>query len=139
MTRLQDPEARVSPWLGGVPEGWISLRLIVLIPDGKRSVRIRSRPQTRLLTSKQMEDVSGLCPERWGFHRVHSMKDIIKMVVLAGLALALSPMLGFWIVALVGAALFLIPAGAAVSVLFPKAWRHIEDSLFSRMHLLPSA
>ncbi len=86
-----------------------------------------------------MEDVSGLCPERQGFHCVDIMKDIIKMAVLAIVVLALSPALGFWIVALLGAALFLLPAGAAVSVLFPKAWRHIEDSLFSRTHLLPSA
>ncbi|QQS54837.1 MAG: hypothetical protein IPM89_03050 [Candidatus Competibacteraceae bacterium] len=66
------------------------------------------------------------------------MKNIIKIAVLTIVVLVLSPVLGFWIVALVGAALFLLPAGAAVSVLFPKTWRHIEDSLFSRVHLLPS-
>ena len=66
------------------------------------------------------------------------MRNIIKIAVLAIVVLALSPALGFWIVALVGAALFLLPAGAAVSVLFPKAWRHIEGSLFSRTHLLTS-
>lgn len=86
-----------------------------------------------------MEDVSGLRPERWSFHGVYIMSNIIKIAVLAIVILALSPVLGFWIVALLGAALFLLPAGAAVSVLFPKAWHHIEDSLFSRTHFLPSA
>ncbi|MCB1825737.1 MAG: hypothetical protein KDJ54_14590 [Candidatus Competibacteraceae bacterium] len=67
------------------------------------------------------------------------MRNTIRIAMLAIVILALSPALGFWIVGLVGAALFLLPVGAAVAVLFPKEWRHIEDSLFSRAHLSPSA
>ncbi|HRD66020.1 MAG TPA: hypothetical protein PKY50_07675 [Candidatus Competibacter sp.] len=67
------------------------------------------------------------------------MKDITKIAVFAILVLALSPFAGFWIVALIGAGLVLLPAGAVMSTCFPKAWRHIEDSLFSRAPSLPAA
>lgn len=86
-----------------------------------------------------MEDASGLRPERWGFRCVNIMRNIIKMLVVAIVVLALSPLVGFWIVALVGAALFLLPVGAAISALFPKLWKHIEDSLSSKVHFLPTA
>ena len=45
------------------------------------------------------------------------------------LVLTLSPLLGFWIVALVGAGLVLLPVGAVVSTVFPNARKWIEDSL----------
>ena len=67
------------------------------------------------------------------------MKDITKIVVFAILVVALSPFAGFWIVALIGAGLLLLPAGAAISTFFPKTWRHIEDSLLTKTHFLPTA
>lgn len=67
------------------------------------------------------------------------MKDITKIAVVAVLILALSPFAGFWIVALIGAGLLLLPAGAVISALFPKAWWHIEHSFFSRTPLSPAA
>lgn len=66
------------------------------------------------------------------------MKDITKIAVFA-ILLALSPFAGFWIVALAGAGLLLLPAGAAISKFFPKAWRHIEDSLLAKIRFLPTA
>ena len=67
------------------------------------------------------------------------MKDMTKIVVFAILVLALSPFAGFWIVALIGAGLLLLPIGAAISMFFPKAWRHIEDRLLVKTHFLPAA
>ena len=55
----------------------------------------------------------------------------IKMAVFAILVLALSPFVGFWIVALVGAALFSLPVGAIVLALFPRAFRQVEDHFLS--------
>ena len=60
------------------------------------------------------------------------MNELIKIAVCALIVVALSPLLGFWIVALVGVTLFLLPVGVVFSTIFPKAWKHIEDSLFSR-------
>ena len=67
------------------------------------------------------------------------MKDIMKIAMLAIVVLALSPLAGFWIVALVGAALALLPVGAVISAAFPKAWKQIENSLSTRTHFLPAA
>jgi len=67
------------------------------------------------------------------------MKDISKIAVFAILVLALSPFAGFWIVALVGAGLLLLPVGAAFAKFFPAAWRHIEDSVSAKAHFLPTA
>jgi hypothetical protein len=74
-----------------------------------------------------------------GFPLREYMRDIIKIAVFAIVVLALSPLAGFWIVALVGAALVLLPAGAVISAAFPKAWKQIENSLSSRTHFLPAA
>jgi hypothetical protein len=52
------------------------------------------------------------------------------MAVFAILVLALSPLVGFWIVALAGVALFLLPVGAMILALFPKAFRQVEDHFF---------
>ena len=60
------------------------------------------------------------------------MKELFKVVVFAILALALSPFLGFWLVALIGTSVFLLPVGAALSALFPETWHHIEDGVVSR-------
>ena len=49
------------------------------------------------------------------------MKSLITVAVFAVVVLALSPFIGFWIVALVGACLLLLPAGAVVFAVFPKA------------------
>lgn len=92
-----------------------------------------------LLTLITVRGRGGLRPERRGFHRVETMKDITKIAVVAVLILALSPFAGFWIVALIGAGLLLLPAGAVISALLPKTWRHIEDSFFSRTPLFPAA
>ena len=67
------------------------------------------------------------------------MKDIMKIAMLAIVVLALSPLAGFWIVALVGAGLVLLPVGAVISAAFPKAWKQIENSLSTRTHFLPAA
>jgi hypothetical protein len=60
-------------------------------------------------------------------HLTSTVAPGIKMAVFAILVLALSPFVGFWIVALVGAALFLLPVGAAVLALFPMAFRQAGD------------
>jgi len=60
------------------------------------------------------------------------MNELSKIVLCAILFVALSPFLAFWVAALVCVALFLLPAGVIFSILFPKAWRYIEHSLFSR-------
>lgn len=75
----------------------------------------------------------------WGFHHAETMKDIIKIAVFAILALALAPFAGFWIVALIGGGLILLPIGAAISTFFPQAWRHIKDGLFAKTRFLPTA
>lgn len=80
----------------------------------------------------------GLRSERRSFHRVKSMKDITKVAVFAILVLALAPFAGFWIVALIGAGLLALPIGAVISTLFPNAWRHLEDGLLAKTHLLPT-
>lgn len=67
------------------------------------------------------------------------MKNITKIVMFAILVVALSPFAGFWIVALIGAGLLLLPAGAAISKFFPKTWRHIEDGLLAKTRFLPTA
>lgn len=60
------------------------------------------------------------------------MKEFVKIAVGMILVLALSPLAGFWIVALVGAALILLPASAAIAKLAPETWKHIEHHLFPR-------
>ncbi|HCB12373.1 MAG TPA: hypothetical protein DEP36_02210 [Gammaproteobacteria bacterium] len=67
------------------------------------------------------------------------MKELIKVAVSAILVLALSPFLGFWLVALIGALIFLLPIGAGVSVLFPETCHHIEDDVFSRFSRLSTS
>ena len=64
-------------------------------------------------------------------HLTSTVASGIKVAVFAIMVLALSPLVGFWIVALVGAALFLLPVGATVSALFPKAFRQAEDHFLS--------
>lgn len=60
------------------------------------------------------------------------MNESIKIAVCTIIIVALSPFLGFWIVALIGAGLVLLPVGVIFSTIFPKAWRHVEGSLFAR-------
>jgi hypothetical protein len=75
----------------------------------------------------------GLVPREW------LMNELIKIAVCTIIVIALSPLLGFWIVALVGAGLILLPAGVIFSTIFPKAWKHVEDNLFSnKSSLSPS-
>jgi hypothetical protein len=64
-------------------------------------------------------------------HLTSTVASGIKVAVFAIMVLALSPLVGFWIVALVGAALFLLPVGATVSAMFPKAFRQAEDHFLS--------
>ncbi len=67
------------------------------------------------------------------------MKEFFKIAVCAILVLMLAPVAGFWIVALVGAALLLLPMSAAIATAFPEAWKQIEDSLFSRTSSLSAS
>jgi hypothetical protein len=67
------------------------------------------------------------------------MRNITKIAAFAILLLALAPFAGFWIVALIGAGLLLLPVGAAIAEFLPTAWRHIEDSLLAKTHFLPTA
>jgi hypothetical protein len=60
------------------------------------------------------------------------MKQFAKIVLCALLAVALSPIIGFWIVALLGALMILLPVGIGLSTVFPKTWRHVEEVLLSR-------
>jgi hypothetical protein len=83
-----------------------------------------------------MEGATALRRRRREFRRVLIMKELLKVAVFAILVLALSPFLGFWLVALIGALVFLLPVGAAFSALFPKTWHHIEDDVFSRFSRL---
>ena len=64
-------------------------------------------------------------------HLTSTVVPGIKIAVFAIIVLALSPLVGFWIVALVGVALFLLPVGATVSAMFPKAFRQAEDNFLS--------
>ena len=66
------------------------------------------------------------------------MKELSKMAVFAVVILALSPFAGFWIVALVGAALLLLPLGAMISMVFPKVSRQFEDRVLARVGSTPS-
>jgi len=67
------------------------------------------------------------------------MKELFKIAVCVILVLALAPMAGFWIVALVGAGLVLLPIGAALATTCPETWKHVEDSLFSRTSSLSAS
>ena len=67
------------------------------------------------------------------------MKEFFKITVCVILVLALSPFAGFWIVALVGAGLLLLPIGAAIATACPETWKHIEDGLFSRTSSLSAS
>lgn len=67
------------------------------------------------------------------------MKEFIKIAACAIVVLALSPLAGFWIVALVGTGLLLLPIGAALATICPETWKHIEDSLFSRTSTLSAS
>jgi len=67
------------------------------------------------------------------------MKELIKVAAFSMLVLMLSPLLGFWIVAVVGAGLVLLPVGAVVSTVFPNARKRIEDSLLHVKAPLPVA
>ena len=60
------------------------------------------------------------------------MKEFFKIAVCVILVGALAPFAGFWIVALVGAGLILLPLGAVLAKTRPETWKHIQDSLFSR-------
>ncbi len=77
-------------------------------------------------------------PINGGRSREVFMKEL-KIAVCVILVLALSPLVGFWIVALVGAGLLLLPIGAAVATAFPETWKHIEDNLFSRNSFLSAS
>lgn len=67
------------------------------------------------------------------------MKELFKITVCVILVLALSPLAGFWIVALVGTGLLLLPIGAALATTCPETWKRIEDSLFSRTSSLSAS
>ena len=67
------------------------------------------------------------------------MKELFKIAACALLVLALAPMAGFWVVALVGTALFVLPLGVIFSTVFPKTWKHIEDDLFARTSSLSAS
>ncbi len=79
-----------------------------------------------------MEDARAFRPTGGGYAlRRLLMKELLKIAACALLVVALSPVIGFWVVALVGVATFLLPVGIAFSTTFPKTWKHIEDSLFT--------
>ncbi|KAB2934152.1 MAG: hypothetical protein F9K25_04765 [Candidatus Contendobacter sp.] len=67
------------------------------------------------------------------------MKELFKIAVCAVVVLALSPIAGFWIVALVGAGLLLLPISVAIATTCPETWKHIENSLFSRTSSLSAS
>jgi hypothetical protein len=60
------------------------------------------------------------------------MKQFIKAVLCVLVAVALSPVIGFWLVALLGALMILLPVGIGLSTVFPKTWRHVEEVLLSK-------
>ncbi len=68
-----------------------------------------------------------------------TMKELIKVAMFILLTLVLSPLLGFWIVALVGAGLVLLPVGAVVSAIFPNVRKWFEANLLTGKVLLPAA
>jgi hypothetical protein len=78
-----------------------------------------------------LEDASAVHSNRVGA-ALRPMKELLKIAVCVVLAAVLAPVAGFWVVALVGAALFLLPAGMVFSTMFPKAWKHIEDELLAK-------
>lgn len=82
--------------------------------------------------------MSGLRSEQRGFHYVDIMKDLSKIVVFAVLVLALAPFGGFWIVALIGAGLLVLPVGAVIAKFFPKTWHRIEEGIFDKTHAMPA-
>lgn len=57
------------------------------------------------------------------------MKELLKIAVYALLAAALSPMIGFWVVALVGSTMALVPLSILLSKLFPETSKHVAHSL----------
>ena len=59
------------------------------------------------------------------------MREVLKVAACALLGALLSPMAGFWVVALVGSTMLLLPLGIAVSTAFPKAWKRIWGNLFT--------
>lgn len=59
------------------------------------------------------------------------MKQFLKVLVCVLLAAALSPVIGFWVVALLGAMMILLPVGIGLSRVFPKTWSHLEEMLLS--------
>ena len=67
------------------------------------------------------------------------MKELFKIAACALLVLVLAPIAGFWVVALIGAALFVLPLGVIFSAVFPKIWKHIEDDLFARTSSLSAS
>lgn len=71
--------------------------------------------------------------------RANAMKELFKMTLCALLVLALSPMIGFWVVALVGSAMALLPLGMALSKAFPGAWAQLSESLFGGRTHLPAS
>lgn len=64
-------------------------------------------------------------------YRASVMKEFSKMAVCALVVLILAPMIGFWVVAAVGASMGLLPLGAAFSKAFPMAWSRITDGVFT--------
>ena len=52
----------------------------------------------------------------------------LKLMVFVIMVLFFFPLMGFWIVALAGATLFLLPVGVMISALFPKAIRKTNDN-----------
>lgn len=67
-----------------------------------------------------------------------SMKNMTKVAVFTLLVLALAPFAGFWIVALIGAGLLVLPVSAVISKYFPDTWHHIEASVFNKTHIMPT-
>lgn len=76
-----------------------------------------------------MEDAGS--PARWlrDLSRKVFMKELFKILAYMVLVLAFAPLAGFWIVALVGAGLILLPLSAVVAKVFPAARRRIEAIL----------
>lgn len=64
------------------------------------------------------------------------MKTFTKVAVFVVLVLALSPFAGFWIVALVGAGLVLLPVGALLVALFPKKTEWLLNTVQENRHYL---
>lgn len=63
--------------------------------------------------------------------RANVMREVLKVAACALLVALLSPMAGFWVVALVGSTMLLLPLGIAVSTAFPRAWKRIWGNLFA--------